>query len=250
MNMQYAIWQDRVYVLEANPRASRTVPIVSKVCGISMARIATQIMLGKKLEDFDLSITKVPYFGVKEAVFPFSMFPEVDPVIGPEMRSTGEVLGLASSYGLAFYKAQKAAKSILPTQGAVLITVCERDRDEKLAQAARHFVDLGFKLFSTEGTCTFLHDHGLESEPILKLHQGRPNIVDAIKNGEIQLIVNTPAGKLSVTDDSYIRKSAIQHNIPYITTVAAAAAAAEGIKAKRNQQDTIKSLQEYHAEIQ
>ncbi|MFO7876083.1 MAG: ATP-grasp domain-containing protein [Desulfovermiculus sp.] len=250
MNMQYAIWQDRVYVLEANPRASRTVPIVSKVCGISMARIATQIMLGKKLRDFDLSITKVPYFGVKEAVFPFSMFPEVDPVIGPEMRSTGEVLGLASSYGLAFYKAQKAAKSILPTDGAVLITVCERDRDEKLAQAARHFAGLGFKLFSTEGTTRFLHDHGLESEPILKLHQGRPNIVDAIKNGEIQLIVNTPAGKLSVTDDSYIRKSAIQHNVPYITTVAAAVAAAEGIKAKRNQQDTIKSLQEYHAEIQ
>jgi carbamoyl-phosphate synthase large subunit len=165
------------------------------------------------------------------------------------MRSTGEVLGLDASYGLAFYKAQKAAKAILPTDGAVLITVCERDRDEKLTQAARHFAGLGFKLFSTEGTTKFLQDQGIESESILKLHQGRPNIVDAIKNGEIQLIVNTPAGKLSVTDDSYIRKSAIQYNVPYITTVAAAVAAVEGIKAKRNQQDTIKSLQEYHAEI-
>ncbi|MFO8033534.1 MAG: carbamoyl-phosphate synthase large subunit [Desulfohalobiaceae bacterium] len=249
MNMQYAIWQDRVYVLEANPRASRTVPIVSKVCGISMARIATQIMLGKKLQDFGLSISKVPYFGVKEAVFPFSMFPEVDPVMGPEMRSTGEVLGLDSSYGLAFYKAQKAAKSTLPTGGAILITVCERDRNERLAQAARHFVQLGFKLFSTEGTNSFLQEHGIESEPILKLHQGRPNIVDAIKNGEIQLIVNTPAGKLSLEDDSYIRKSAIQYGVPYITTVAAAVAAAEGIDAKINQRATIKSLQEYHAEI-
>jgi carbamoyl-phosphate synthase large subunit len=166
------------------------------------------------------------------------------------MRSTGEVLGMASSYGLAFYKAQKAAKATLPTEGAVLITVCERDRDEKLAQAAKHFIELGFKLFSTEGTAVFLQQHGIESESILKLHQGRPNIVDAIKNGEIQLIVNTPAGKLSVTDDSYIRKSAIQHNVPYITTVAAAMAAVEGIKAKKNQEDTTKSLQEYHAEIQ
>ncbi|MFP4671437.1 MAG: hypothetical protein ACOCY5_01975 [Desulfohalobiaceae bacterium] len=206
-------------------------------------------MLGKKLGDLGLSITNMPYFGVKEAVFPFSMFPEVDPVIGPEMRSTGEVLGLDSSYGLAFYKAQKAAKSTLPTKGAVLITVCERDRDEKLAQAARHFAELGFKLLSTEGTHNFLQKHGIESEPILKMHQGRPNIVDAIKNKEIQLIVNTPAGKLSVTDDSYIRKSAIQHNVPYITTVAAAVAAAEGIDAKLNQQATRKSLQEYHAEI-
>ncbi len=249
MNMQYAIWQDRVYVLEANPRASRTVPLVSKVCGISMARIATQVMLGKKLGEFELGLTEVPYFGVKEAVFPFSMFPEVDPVIGPEMRSTGEVLGLASSYGLAFYKAQKAAKTTLPTDGAVLITVCERDRDEKLARAARHFAGLDFKLFSTEGTNKFLHDYGIKSEPILKLHQGRPNIVDAIKNEQIQLIINTPAGKLSIDDDSYIRKSAIQYGVPYITTVAAAAAAAEGIEAQINQQDTIKSLQEYHAEI-
>ncbi|WP_027369372.1 carbamoyl-phosphate synthase large subunit [Desulfovermiculus halophilus] len=250
MNMQYAIWHDRVYVLEANPRASRTVPLVSKVCGVSMAKIATEIMLGKKLDDLGLSITSVPYYGVKEAVFPFSMFPEVDPVIGPEMRSTGEVLGLASSYGMAFYKAQKAAKSTLPTEGAVLITVCERDRDDKLVQAAGRFIEMGFKLFSTEGTAAFLQEHGIESEPILKLHQGRPNIVDALKNGQIQLIVNTPAGKLSVTDDSYIRKSAIQHAVPYITTVAAAVAAAEGISAKINQEDTVKSLQEYHAEIE
>ncbi len=249
MNMQYAIWQDQVYVLEANPRASRTVPLVSKVCGISMARIATQIMLGKRLKDFDLSVSNIPHFGVKEAVFPFSMFPEVDPVLGPEMRSTGEVLGLDSSFGLAFYKAQKAAKATLPTGGAVLMTVCERDRDDNLASAAKHFTELGFSLFSTEGTGQFLAEFGIKSEPILKLHQGRPNIVDAIKNGRIQLIVNTPAGKLSVNDDSYIRKSAIKHGVPYITTVAAAVAAAEGISAKINHQDTTKSLQEYHSEI-
>ena len=218
MNIQYAICEDVVYVLEANPRASRTVPLVSKVCGISMARIATEIMLGKKLGDFNLKHHDIPHFGVKESVFPFNMFPEVDPVLGPEMRSTGEVLGIDSSFGLAFYKAQEATKGTLPMEGTVLLTVAERDRSEKLYDVARRLKETGFKLLATNGTAAFLEERGVEVASILKRHEGRPNIVDAIKNGEVQLIVNTPSGKLSAHDDSYIRKSAIQHNVAYITT--------------------------------
>jgi carbamoyl-phosphate synthase large subunit len=249
MNMQYAICDDVVYVLEANPRASRTVPLVSKVCGLSMARIATEIMLGKKLADFDLHDREIPYYGVKEAVFPFPMFPEVDPLLGPEMRSTGEVLGMADSFGLAFYKAQDAAKSQLPSAGTVLFTVAERDRSAMLVDAAKRFVEMGFALKATEGTRAFLAGHGVASEPIQKVHEGRPNIADAIANGEIQLVVNTPAGKLSAYDDSYIRKSAIRAKVPYITTLAAAKAAAGGIAARRDGEPTVRSVQEYHAEI-
>ena len=249
MNMQYAIYRDEVYVLEANPRASRTVPLVSKVCGLSMARIATEIMMGKKLSDFGLHDRDIPHLGVKEAVFPFSMFPEVDPLLGPEMRSTGEVLGMADSFGLAFYKAQDAAKSVLPTEGSVLLTVCVRDRSDTLVKVAKRFRELGFRIKATEGTGAFLAEHGIESEHILKVHEGRPNIADGIANREIQLVVNTPSGKLSVTDDSYIRKSAIKHKVPYITTVAAALAAAEGIAARREGAPEVKSLQEYHAGI-
>ncbi|MFA5688092.1 MAG: carbamoyl-phosphate synthase large subunit [Kiritimatiellales bacterium] len=246
MNIQYAICQDTVYVLEANPRASRTVPLVSKVCGLSMARIATGIMLGKKLSDFTLSRGTVPYYGVKEAVLPFSMFPEVDPVLGPEMRSTGEVLGMASSFGLAFYKAEEGAKSMLPMSGSVLFTVSPRDRSEKLIEAARILQTTGFGLIATGGTAAFLKEHGVEAKSILKMHEGRPNIVDAVKNGEIQLIINTPSGKLSAYDDSYIRKAAIKHYVPYITTVAAAFAAAEGIAARIAGEDPVRSLQEWH----
>jgi len=249
MNMQYAICNDKVYVLEANPRASRTVPLVSKVCGLSMARIATEIMLGKKLSDFELKDRKIPHFGVKEAVFPFPSFPEVDPVLGPEMRSTGEVLGIADSFGLAFYKAEEATKSVLPTQGTMLLSICERDRSEVLVNMARRSQELGFKIKATEGTRAFLAEHGIESEHVLKMHEGRPNIADGIMNGEISLVVNTPAGKLAVTDDSYIRKSAIKHRVPYITTIAAALAATEGIAARQKGAASVKSLQEYHADI-
>ncbi len=250
MNIQYAICDDVVYVLEANPRASRTVPLVSKVCGLSMARIATEIMLGKKLGDFNLSHQEIPHYGVKESVFPFNMFPEVDPVLGPEMRSTGEVLGIDSNFGLAFYKAQEATKGTLPMEGTVLLTVCERDRSGKLVAAAKRLKDVGFKLLATAGTAAFLKENGVESKRIIKAYEGRPNIVDAVKNGEIQLIVNTPSGKLSITDDSYIRKSAIKHNVPYITTVAAAVAAAEGIVARHAGQAPIRSLQEWHADLE
>ncbi len=248
MNIQYAIANNVVYILEANPRASRTVPLVSKVCNISMARLATQVMLGKKLKDLNLKHGSFRHFGVKEAVFPFNMYQEVDPILGPEMRSTGEVLGLADSFGLAYYKAQEATGQSLPAEGTVLITVEEKDKDGIL-EVARAFAKIGFKIKASNGTYKFFADHGIPSERILKMHEGRPNIVDAIKNGEIQLVINTPAGRLSKYDDSYIRKAAIKYKIPYITTVAAAVAAVKGIAAFRQGHGRAKSLQSYHAEI-
>jgi carbamoyl-phosphate synthase large subunit len=249
MNIQYAIYQDQVYILEANPRASRTVPLVSKVCNIPMTRLAVQMMLGSKLQGMNLAHKEIPYFGVKEAVFPFYMFPEVDPVLGPEMRSTGEVLGLADSYGRAFFKAQEGTGTMLPQSGTVLITVAEQDRSGGL-EAAKKFVQLDFKLFATEGTQAYLKQHGVTATLIKKMHEGRPNIADAIKNDEIQLVVNTPIGRLSIHDDSYIRKAAIKHKIPYITTTAAAIAAAEGIAACRpSGKGHVRSLQEYHQQL-
>jgi len=249
MNMQYAIADDTVYVLEANPRASRTVPIVSKVCGLSMARIATELMLGKKISEMNLKPRKYSHFGVKESVFPFYMFQEVDPVLGPEMRSTGEVMGIADSFGLAYFKAQEAANAKLPTKGTVLITVADKDKKKNVAEAARRLREIGFRIFATEGTKKFLDKHNVEAELIKKMHEGRPNIIDAINNKEIQLIVNTPVGKYAAYEDSYIRKSAIKYKIPYITTPAAAIAAAEGIKSYLENKGDVKSLQEYHSEI-
>ncbi len=249
MNIQYAIYQDRVYILEANPRASRTVPLVSKVCNIPMAQLAVQAMLGSKVKEMNLVRKAIPHFGVKEAVFPFYMFPEVDPVLGPEMRSTGEVLGLADTYGRAFFKAQEGTGTMLPQSGAVLITVAEQDRSGGL-EAAKKFAQLDFKIYATEGTQAYLDQHGVTATLINKMHEGRPNIADAIKNDEIQLVVNTPIGRLSVHDDSYIRKAAIKHKVPYITTTAAAIAAAEGISACRpSGKGHVRSLQEYHQQL-
>ena len=248
MDMQYAIAKDTVYVLEANPRASRTVPLVSKVCNVSMARIATQLMLGRKPGDLNLKPLVIPHFGVKEAVFPFNMLPEVDPLLGPEMRSTGEVLGIANSFGLAFYKAQLAAQQFLPKEGTVLITVSPKDRPA-VYEVAKQFAKLGFNIKATQGTREFLKGHGIKSELILKIHEGRPNIVDAIMNGEIHLIINTPSGKLSQYDDSYIRKAAIKYKVLYVTTLAAAMAAAKGIAAYRKAKSEVKSLQRYHSDI-
>jgi carbamoyl-phosphate synthase large subunit len=248
MNIQYAIADDTVYVLEANPRASRTVPLVSKVCNVSMARIATQLMMGAKLSDLDLRAQTPPYFGVKEAVLPFAMFPEVDPVLGPEMRSTGEVLGLDRTFGLAFFKAQEAAQQSLPLEGTVLISVSDREKPLAL-EAARAFFELGFTIMATEGTQRFLTDHGIRCEFIKKQHEGRPNIADGITNGEIHLVVNTPVGKLSQYDDSYLRKAAIKHKIPYITTMSAALAAATGIAERRIESTQVRSLQDYHKSL-
>jgi carbamoyl-phosphate synthase large subunit len=196
----------------------------------------------------DLKHVSVPYFGVKEAVFPFNMFQEVDPLLGPEMRSTGEVLGLADSYGLAFFKAQEATQLVLPSKGTVLITVAESDKTS-IADTAKIFSKLGFDIMATEGTFKYLTKKGIKAEHILKVHEGRPNIVDAIKNKAIQLIVNTPIGKQSQNDDSYIRKAAIKYKVPYITTATAAAATARGIAAKEGKETIVKSLQEYHADL-
>ena len=248
MNIQYAICKDKVYILEANPRASRTVPLVSKVCNISMARCATQIMMGAKLKDLNLKQRSLKHFGVKEAVFPFNMFPEVDPVLGPEMRSTGEVLGLADSFGLAYYKAEEAANQRLPSEGTVLLTLNDEDKAAGV-EVAREFRKLGFKILASAGTYERLKQSGIEARAIKKMHEGRPNIVDAIMNKEIQLVINTPVGKMSKYDDSYIRKAAIKYKIPYITTIAAAHAAAVGIEAFRKGRGEVKSLQEYHAGI-
>jgi carbamoyl-phosphate synthase large subunit len=248
MNIQYAIFENTVYVLEANPRASRTVPLVSKVCDISMARIAMQVMLGKRIADLDLKHWSIPHYGIKEAVFPFNMFPEVDPILGPEMRSTGEVLGISRSYGRSFYKAQEATQTPLPLEGSVLFTIADRDKSAAL-EAVRLFKELGFKIMTTEGTHYFLENRGIENTPLRKLGYGRPDLVDAIKNETINLLVNTPSGRKSAQDSSNIRKAAIKYKVPYITTTVAAVAAAKGIAARRDGAPQVRSLQEYHAEM-
>ena len=249
MNIQYAICDAKVYILEANPRASRTVPLVSKMMDIPLARIATMIMLGKKIKDFPELVKKdLPYVGVKEAVLPFNMFPEVDPVLGPEMKATGEVLGIADTFGSAFYKAQEAAGSRLPVEGTVLLTVTDKDK-KALLPIAKRIRDLGFRIYATQGTSKFLKDNGVENSEIRKLHEGRPNIADAIKNGEISLIITTPEGRSSKYDDSYIRIKAVQHKIPYITSAAAAEASVEGIEALRKKQVLPKALQDLYKEL-
>lgn len=253
MNMQYAIENGRVYVLEANPRASRTVPLVSKVCNIRMVPLAIDIitseLTGKPSPVPTLHEQHIPYYGVKEAVFPFNMFPEVDPVLGPEMRSTGEVLGLSYSYGEAFYKAQEATQSRLPLEGTVLISVNRKDKAE-VVEVAQAFADAGFHIVATGNTCSLIREAGIEAEKVNKLYEGRPNILDLITNGKIQLVVNSPVGKESVHDDSYLRKAAIKAKIPYMTTIAAALATAHGIKyVKDHGNGDVKSLQELHSEI-
>jgi len=253
MNMQYAIENGVVYVLEANPRASRTVPLVSKVCGISMVPLATDIitseLTGRESPVAKLGERDIPYYGVKEAVFPFKMFQEVDPVLGPEMRSTGEVLGISRTPGGAFFKAEEGASATLPLEGTVLISVNRKDKAE-VVEVAKLFKDAGFKIVATGTTCDTINAAGIEAEKVLKLYEGRPNIMDLMTNGDIDLIVNSPAGKESVHDDSYLRKAAIKNRIPYITTIAAARAAAEGIAyVKEDGKGNVRSLQEWHSMI-
>ena len=253
MNMQYAIENGTVYVLEANPRASRTVPLVSKVCGIRMVPLATEIitgeLTGKPSPVPTLGEREIPYYGVKEAVFPFNMFQEVDPVLGPEMRSTGEVLGIAKTTGEAFFKAEEAAKAELPLGGTALLSVNEKDKPE-IVEVARSLANDGFALIATGRTCDLIAEAGIPVKKVKKLYEGRPNILDLITNGKIDLIVNSPIGKASIHDDSYLRKAAIKHKIPYITTIAAAKAAAEGIAQINSKgRGEVKSLQEWHAEI-
>ncbi|MBQ8327565.1 MAG: carbamoyl-phosphate synthase large subunit [Lachnospiraceae bacterium] len=255
MNMQYAIEDNKVYVLEANPRASRTVPLVSKVCNIQMIQLATEIitseLTGKESPVPSLKEKTPVYYGVKEAVFPFNMFPEVDPLLGPEMRSTGEVLGLAKNVGEAFFKAQEATKTELPTEGCVLISVSGSDKTEAI-EVAKIFEECGFSILATENTYKRMKEAGVKVERINKMQEGRPNIADVVMNGKIQLIINTPATKEeSIFDDSYVRKTAIKAKVPYITTLAAAKATAEGIKAVLEQGEVgVMSLQDIHATIQ
>ena len=253
MNMQYAIENGKVYVLEANPRASRTVPLVSKVCNVRMVPIATDIITseitGRPSPVPQLKEKDIPYYGVKEAVFPFNMFPEVDPILGPEMRSTGEVLGLSTYYGEAFYKAQEASQSPLPLGGTALLSVNRKDKAE-IVEIAKYLKDDGFKILATGNTYEVITEAGIEAEKIKKLYEGRPNILDAITNGQIDLIINSPVGKDSVNDDSYLRKAAIKAKVSYMTTTAAARATAKGINyVNKNGDGAIASLQEHHAMI-
>ena len=253
MNMQYAIENGRVYVLEANPRASRTVPLVSKVCNIRMVPIATDIitseLTGRPSPVPALKEQEIPYYGVKEAVFPFNMFPEVDPLLGPEMRSTGEVLGLSTYYGEAFYKAQEATQTKLPLGGSVLISVNRKDKPE-VAEVAKLFDEAGFKIYATGNTHEIITEAGIDATLVKKMQEGRPNILDMITNGDFDLIINSPVGKDSVHDDSYLRKAAIKAKIPYVTTIAAAKATAKGILyVQKHGNGEVKSLQEIHKEI-
>ena len=253
MNMQYAIENGKVYVLEANPRASRTVPLVSKVCNIRMVPLAIDIvtseLTGRPSPVPQLKEQHIPYYGVKEAVFPFNMFQEVDPVLGPEMRSTGEVLGLSAHYGEAFYKAQEATQTRLPLEGRVLISVNDKDKPE-VVDLARDFAEEGFKIIASRHTCKLLQEAGIEAQMINKLQEGRPNMLDLITNGEVDLIINTPIGRERQWDDSYLRKTAIKKKVPYMTTIAAAKATISGIKAmKRSGGSEVRSLQELHSLI-
>ena len=253
MNMQYAIENGKVYVLEANPRASRTVPLVSKVCNIRMVPLAIDIvtseLTGRPSPVPGLKEQDIPYYGVKESVFPFNMFQEVDPVLGPEMRSTGEVLGLSRYWGEAFFKAQEATQTKLPLTGTVLISVNDKDKPE-VVEIAKEFAATGFKIVASKNTCRLIREAGIEADMVYKLQEGRPNMLDLITNGKIDLIINTPIGQERQADDSYLRKAAIKKKIPYMTTMAAARATVSGIKSmKMKGCGEVRSLQELHAEI-
>ena len=253
MNMQYAIEDGKVFVLEANPRASRTVPLVSKVCNIRMVPLAIDIvtaeLTGRPSPVPALKEQNIPYYGVKESVFPFNMFQEVDPVLGPEMRSTGEVLGLAKHSGEAFYKAQEATQTRIPLSGTVLISVNDKDKPE-VVEVARDFADAGFKILASKHTCELIREAGIEAEMVYKLQEGRPNMLDLITNGDVDLIINTPVGQERKADDSYLRKAAIKKKVAYMTTIAAAKATISGIQSlKRHKSGEVKSLQELHSEI-
>ena len=254
MNMQYAIEDGKVYVLEANPRASRTVPLVSKVCNIQMVKLATEIITSPLTKNPspvpNLKEKKFTHHGVKEAVFPFNMFPEVDPLLGPEMRSTGEVLGISDNFGEAYYKAQEATQTKIALSGIVLISVNDRDKKE-VVEVAKGFKECGFNIIATGGTADLLNEASIEAKKTFKLKQGRPNILDAITNNEVDIVINTPNDRVGADDDSYIRKAAIRKRVFYVTTIAGAKATIEGIKAVKNGKGkTIKSLQEFHKEIQ
>jgi carbamoyl-phosphate synthase large subunit len=249
INVQYAIKDGKVYVLEVNPRASRTVPFVSKAIGVPLAAIAARVMLGETLEQIGFTEEVAPaYVSVKEAVFPFNKFREFDPILGPEMRSTGEVMGISDSFGSAFGKAQLAADNQLPENGAIFITVNDSDKRD-VTPIARRFQEMGFKLYATSGTASHLRGRGIPTETVLKIYQGRPNGVDLMLNGEVKLLINTPLGKESQRDDYTMRQAAIAHRVAYTTTLSAANAACDAILSLRSRAPSVLSLQEWHARI-
>jgi len=249
INVQYALKDGVVYVIEVNPRASRTVPFVSKTIGKPLASLAARVMLGETLED--LGYTKeiiAPYVAVKEAVFPFTKFREFDPILGPEMRSTGEVMGLSDTFGTAFAKAQLAAGNALPSEGRVMVTVNVRDRDG-VTPIARRFAEMGFGLVATAGTRRFLASHEVEADAVLKVSEGRPHAIDLMVNGEVQLLINTPLGKSSQRDDYSMRQAAIANRVPYTTTLSGARAACDAIRSQRERGPSVKSIQEWQEEL-
>ncbi|MBO8179477.1 MAG: carbamoyl-phosphate synthase large subunit [Archaeoglobus sp.] len=249
INIQYAVKDGKVYVLEANPRASRTVPFVSKATGIPLAKIAAKLMMGKKLRELGVKEKlKLKHVAVKEAVFPFIKLPGVDPVLGPEMKSTGEVMGIDYDFGLAFYKAELAAGMKLPLEGTVFISVRRKDKNEKLIYLAKKFKELGFRIIATDGTRDYLVANGIEAELVLKISQGRPNILDTIVNRQVDLIINTPSGKRGRTEGYMIRRAAVDYGIAHITTMAGALAAVRAIEAVKSKKMVVKSIQEYHEE--
>ena len=257
MNMQYAIEDGKVFVIEANPRASRTVPLVSKVCNTQMARLATRLMLGESLADLKLKEKVIPHHGAKEAVFPFTKFPNVDPVLGPEMRSTGEVLGLSDNFALAYYKSQEAAGSELPSapkageKKKVLVSLSDKVAlKDQIIEVGKKLSALGFEILATEGTAKYFNENGIPCEKVNKLAEGRPNVLDVILNKEVCLCINTPSVRRGViADEEAIRKAALKYKVPYITTIAAASAAVAGIEAIKDGKGSVKSLQEFHEAI-
>jgi carbamoyl-phosphate synthase large subunit len=246
MNVQYALKDGRIYVLEVNPRASRTVPFVAKTIGLPVAKIAARVMAGEKLADFDLAPRRAGHIAVKEAVFPFARFPNVDVLLGPEMRSTGEVMGLDRSFAVAFAKSQIAAGSPMPTGGTLFVSVRDSDKP-KIVETVRRLAGLGFRIIATSGTQRFLADQGIECAKVNKVLEGRPHIVDAIRNGEVQLVFNTTEGAQALADSRSLRRAALLHKVPYYTTIAGAAAVSLGIEAFRTGNLEVRPLQSYFA---
>jgi carbamoyl-phosphate synthase large subunit len=250
MNIQFAIRENEIYILEVNPRASRTVPFVSKATGVPLAKIATQVMMGRRLRELDpWSMRKSGYTSVKEAVLPFSRFPGVDVLLGPEMRSTGEVMGVDDAFGLAFMKSQLAAGQILPSQGKIFISVNDRDKPN-MVEPARVFHGLGYTLVATKGTAEYLERYGIKADRVNKVYEGRPNAIDMIKNKDIDLVINTSSGKMTIQDSSSLRQATILYNIPYTTTLAGAKAMALALQKRRGRGLDVKSLQEYYGMIE
>ncbi|KPJ92560.1 MAG: carbamoyl phosphate synthase large subunit, partial [Gemmatimonas sp. SG8_17] len=249
INVQYALKDGVVYVLEVNPRGSRTVPFVSKATGFSMAKAAAAVMVGRSLDDLGVTEREsMPWVAVKEAVFPFTKLAEVDTLLGPEMRSTGEVMGLADSFGMAFAKAQAGADDPLPLEGSIFVTVNNRDKPTVLP-IVRRFHEMGFRIFATEGTAGYLRTRGVPTEQVRKVYEGRPNASDLIVSGQVQLLINTPLGKLTQRDDYQIRRTALQHRVPYTTTMSAANAACDAILALRSRRGSVRCLQEWYEQV-